>query len=65
MASARIQCPYCDSFLVLALAEMLYARDADFFLCQLCREVWHIAKGQDGPPSRELLGSDGVRLPDT
>jgi len=56
MASARTQCPDCASKLVVALDEVLYSSQADFFRCARCGHLWHVAKGQDGPASQALLG---------
>jgi len=41
----------------LTLNEILFAPNADFFRCADCRSLWHVAKGQEGPPSHSLLGN--------
>jgi len=57
MSSARTQCPKCHGKRVLTLNEILFAPNADFFRCADCRSLWHVAKGQEGPPSHSLLGN--------
>jgi predicted Zn finger-like uncharacterized protein len=56
MPSARTKCPQCASELVVALDEVLYSPQADFFRCARCGHLWHVAKGQEGPASQALLG---------
>jgi formate dehydrogenase maturation protein FdhE len=55
LLNARTHCPYCDSQAVSDLAHLLRLRAADVFQCRPCLEMWHVPKGQNGPPSRDLL----------
>ena len=61
MPSARTQCPQCAGPLVVALDEVLYSAQADFFQSAQCGHLWHVAKGQEGPASQSLLGK--AKLP--
>jgi hypothetical protein len=61
MPSARTQCPQCTDQAVVALDEILYALDADFFQCGRCGHLWHVPKGQDGPASQALLGKEKLQ----
>ena len=40
----------------MALDEVLYLPEADFFRCAGCGHLWHVVKGQEGPASQALLG---------
>jgi hypothetical protein len=53
--SARTRCPECLGARVEEAKE-LFAPNVDFFQCHDCHALWHLDKGQDDPPSQELLG---------
>ena len=57
--SARTTCPKCRKTHVDE-AKVLFSERADFFQCHDCGGLWHVEKGQDGPPSQELLGKVGA-----
>jgi ribosomal protein L44E len=61
MISARTQCPYCDGHSVTALDQLLYSPNVNYFRCLDCNQLWHVERGQDGPPSQYLLGSRRFR----
>ena len=63
MRSARTSCPKCRGQHVVDLDEILFAGSVDFFRCSSCRHLWHVEKGEDGPPSYTLLGINNVDLP--
>jgi hypothetical protein len=54
--NARTRCPYCNNHqAVMDLAYVLRLPDVDFFACRICREIWHVPKDQNWPPSQDLL----------
>ena len=55
MPNARTHCPYCNSRAVIDLAKVLRHRGVAFFMCRTCRDIWHVPKDQNGPPSQDLL----------
>ena len=56
MPNARTHCPYCNSEAVKDLAYVLRIPGVDLFQCRTCLEIWHVAKDQNWPPGRDLLG---------
>jgi hypothetical protein len=58
MASARTECPNCQRDRVTELREIFFAPDVDFFRCEDCGFLWHVPKGEEGPPSQALLRRD-------
>jgi formate dehydrogenase maturation protein FdhE len=64
MATARTQCPFCQSFGVTPLEELLHSPGVDYFLCEDCKQMWHIERGHDGPPRQELLGQRKISQPE-
>ena len=59
MASARTQCPQCNSLDVVDLADLLYSRNLDYFRCHACSGWWSVPKGADEPATAGVL-SDPV-----
>ena len=55
MPNARTKCSYCNSKAVSDLAHVLRLPGADVFQCRTCRELWHVPKDHNWPPSQELL----------
>jgi predicted Zn finger-like uncharacterized protein len=62
MTSARTSCPKCRGQQVVDLDDILYAGSVDFFRCTACGHLWHVEKGENGPPSYTQLGIDNVDL---
>jgi len=59
MGSARRQCPECngDGSNVVNLEDLLYSPRVDFFRCRACFCWWMVPKGEEGPPTRLILGN--------
>jgi hypothetical protein len=57
MASARTQCPGCESTTaVVDLADLLYSPRVDYFRCRSCGCWWFVPKGEEGPATRAVFG---------
>jgi transposase-like protein len=49
-SSARTQCPYCHSYRIEALPDVLHVSKADYIRCKDCRRQWSVPRGEEGPP---------------
>lgn len=48
-SSPRVQCPFCYSFHIEGLTDVLSLSKEDYFRCKECRRMWSVPAGEDGP----------------